>query len=75
MGGGGGVTPGFCIEHLQFLPYDSGEGRPPHPPPPPLYDGTMIPVWQAALTGSVKKITSLSDFSGLEGHCGISPFL
>ena len=30
-GGGGGATPGFCIEHLQFHPYDSGEGRPPPP--------------------------------------------
>ena len=25
MGEGGGGTPGFCIEHLEFIPYDSGE--------------------------------------------------
>ena len=44
MGGGG--TPGFCIEHLEFPPYDSGEGRHPLPPPPPpivqWYNGTSL---------------------------------
>ena len=41
-GGGGGVTPGFCIEHLQFLPYDSGEGRPPPPPFVRWYNDTSL---------------------------------